>query len=146
MKALTVCQPYAAALIHGPKRIENRKWFCRHRGLLVIHAGQSRDWLDTLTDAELETWPAYDPVSLVFGAVIGVVLVVDCERYEGSGQGPWAHGPWCIVTQKPVALAEPIPWRGALGLFDVPDEIIREQLPDLIDPYTSPPPTARRFA
>jgi len=141
MKALTVCQPHAAALL-GPKPVENRGWFCRHRGLLVIHAGKSRDWLDSLTDEQLATWPDYDPATLVFGALIGVVLVTDCERYEGRlQQGPFASGPWCIRRHNPIALPKPIPWRGQLGLFDVPDEIIREQLPDLKDPYQGPPKT-----
>ena len=46
MKALTVLQPWAWALIHGPKRIENRSWATYYRGPLVIHAGKSKKWLD----------------------------------------------------------------------------------------------------
>lgn len=132
MKALTVCQPYADALL-GPKPFENRKWYCKHRGLLVIHAGKSRDWLDTLSDEELATWPDYDPSQFLFGFLIGVVLVTDCLRYD-VGMGPWASGPFCIRRQNPVRLPEPIPWRGALGLFDVPDEMILKQLPNLRAP------------
>lgn len=135
MKALTVLEPYASALL-GPKRLENRRQRMHYRGLVVIHAGLSRSMLDTLTPEEILTWPNFDPARLQFGKLIGVVLVTGCDRYEGQQQqGPWASGPWCISTRNPIALPEPIPWRGQLGLFDVPDEIILQQLPDLTDPY-----------
>ncbi|MHC4404130.1 MAG: ASCH domain-containing protein [Planctomycetota bacterium] len=42
MKALTICQPWAWAIIHGPKPVENRGWATKYRGPLAIHAGQSR--------------------------------------------------------------------------------------------------------
>lgn len=135
MKCLTVCQPYAAALIHGPKRVENRTWYCRHVGLLAIHAGKSRDWLETLTDAELESWPEYDEYGLEFGKIIGVTFVFKCERYgDSDSPDPWKSGPFCIYTRDPVALPAPIPFRGQQGLFDIDDALIAEQLPDLRDP------------
>jgi hypothetical protein len=139
MQCLTVCQPYAAALIHGPKRVENRRWYMKHRGLLAIHAGKSLDWLDTLSDEELATWPDYKRSSLVFGAIIGVVTVFDCERLGAADSpDPWRQGPWCILVREPIALPKPIAWRGQQGLFEVPDEVIAAQLPNLVDPLTDP--------
>ena len=41
MKALTVLQPYAWAIVTGLKKIENRTWPTSHRGELLIHAGLS---------------------------------------------------------------------------------------------------------
>ncbi len=38
MKALTVRQPWAWALMEGGKDIENRKWATTYRGPLAIHA------------------------------------------------------------------------------------------------------------
>lgn len=32
MKALTVCQPWAWAIVHHTKRIENRSWETMYRG------------------------------------------------------------------------------------------------------------------
>jgi hypothetical protein len=124
MKAITVCQPYADALM-GPKRIENRKQNWRHRGPLLIHAGKSRAWLDTLTPAELATWPEYDPTALVFGVIIGRVELVDCRPYQPDlQQSPWAWGPYCLITANPQRLVTPIPYLGSLGLFDVRDELL----------------------
>jgi hypothetical protein len=124
MKALTVCQPYADALM-GPKRIENRKQRRNHRGPLLIHAGKSHRWMETLTAAELATWPEYDPSKLKFGYIIGKVDVVACEPFDRAKHpSPWASGRYCLITVNPRRLVKPIPYLGALGMFDVPDELL----------------------
>lgn len=46
MKAITICQPYAELIACGEKRVENRTWPTNHRGMLYIHAGKNRSWLD----------------------------------------------------------------------------------------------------
>ena len=46
MKALSVCQPWAWAIVHGIKKVENRWRPTRHRGPLVIHASRSRRYLE----------------------------------------------------------------------------------------------------
>lgn len=125
MKAMTVCEPYASALL-GPKRIENRKQRWRYRGPLLIHAGKSRKFMGTLSLAEMWTWPEYDESKLVFGCIIGKVDVVDCRPYDSAiHTSPWACGPFCLITSNPLKLLKPIPYLGALGLFDVPDELLR---------------------
>jgi hypothetical protein len=45
VKCLTVCQPWAWAIVHGRKHVENRTWATDYRGPLLIHAGGSRRWL-----------------------------------------------------------------------------------------------------
>jgi hypothetical protein len=113
MKALTVCQPWAWALIYGPKRIENRTWHTTYRGPLLIHAGKSVDWLcDALNDGT--PVPRRD---LVFGAIIGVVDLVACVRPDRHPHDPFAEGPWCWVTTHPRPIA-PIYCRGAQGLWN----------------------------
>lgn len=119
MRAITICQPYADAIINGTKRAENRSWYMSYRGPLLIHAGKSKAWLDDPADAK----------RFVFGAVLGRVEVVDCleaEKYiRKYGNDSWGcFGPYCIRMIPQVAFHPPIPWRGALGLFDVPDEEI----------------------
>ena len=47
MKALTICQPYAGAILDGRKRVENRTFRTEYRGELIIHAGKSLAWMDT---------------------------------------------------------------------------------------------------
>lgn len=122
MKALTVCQPYAWALIHGPKRIENRKRCTWHRGRLAIHAGQSSSWW-TLVLADGTPVPPKD--QLVWGSIIGHVELVDCLRVTDPrlAPSPFAQGPWCWITRDPVPMI-PIPCRGYPWLFDVPDDAV----------------------
>ncbi len=39
MKALSVRQPFAWAIVHGGKDVENRSWATSYRGPVLIHAG-----------------------------------------------------------------------------------------------------------
>ncbi len=81
--------------------------------------------MGTLTAAELADWPDYDESKLVFGALLGTVEVYDCvELRRPSSDDPWACGPYCLLLRAPEPLPKPIQWRGALGLFDVPDEAL----------------------
>jgi len=79
-KALSVCQPWACAIIHGPKRIENRTRYTHHRGPLLIHASKSQRYKRLKVSDLLPDLPPWD--ELVFGALIGVVQVVDCVPLE----------------------------------------------------------------
>ena len=114
MYALSILQPYADAIITGPKRCENRYWYTKFRGPLLIHAGKSRRELDSEDDHS----------RLVFGAIIGQVQVTDCvtvEQYIAKyGQDPWTcWGPYCIRTATPIAFKNPIPYKGQLGIFEI---------------------------
>lgn len=112
MKALSIRQPWAHAIIHMGKDIENRKWATEHRGPLLIHASKTPDqW-------RLGEWSAakrVDPEQLQYGGIIGIVDLVDCVTASSSS---WFYGPYGFV------LANPRPLRfhecrGQLGLFEV---------------------------
>lgn len=130
MKTLTVMQPWAWALVRGTKRIENRSWATSHRGPLLIHAGKGRQWMKSEAP---KTWPGKYGIefpeldALVFGALIGAVDVVDCVPFEDVSDNPWAFGPICWVVENPRPLANPLPWKGKLMLFDVADDVIAGQ-------------------
>ena len=116
MKTLTVRQPWAWAIIHGSKRIENRSRPTKYRGPLLIHAGQTRAEFKDSDYSQL--MPGLPPVDdLPFGAIIGVVDVIDCLPVEDVEAGPFVEGPWCWMLKDPRPLG-PIPWRGQLGLFE----------------------------
>jgi hypothetical protein len=120
MKALTICQPYAELIRLGQKRVENRTWPTNYRGVLLIHAGKSRDWW---TDGDDDRrYP-----NAAWGAVIATAALVDCVKLDNSKAHrdyPWlaahdhANGPWCWILDN-VASIGPWPWRGAQGLFDI---------------------------
>lgn len=126
MKALTICQPYAELIARGDKRVENREWSTNYRGLLYIHAGKSRDWLNGDTDEDLREEFGRD---IEFGAIVAIATLADCVHIDKVGKGmagqrwPWladhphTSGTWCWVLAN-VSRVKPVPWRGAQGLWD----------------------------
>lgn len=128
MKALSILHPWALLIAAGEKTIENRKWYLGHTGPMLIHAGKSKRLMtdelqEELADSLFRVAP--DPFELMtFGAVIGRVDVEMCCRpmeIVNREDRCWAEGPWCIACRNAVLFAEPLPWRGQLGVFDVPD-------------------------
>ena len=116
MKALSVRQPYAWALIAGRKPVEYRTWRTDHRGPLAIHAARSRSYLADPADlAEFRReWPDLpDPDRLVYGAVIGIVNLVDCVP------SPDRRGEWHWRVADPRPLETPVPCVGNTTLFRV---------------------------
>lgn len=128
-KALTVKQPWAWAIIHGGKDVENRSRPTKYRGLLHIHAGKG--WVDEGIDAiGIEALPdSYD--EFLAGKVIGTVEVVDChpaheckqEEEFGSFDvkrcSEWAMGGnyhWVLANPQPV---EPFEAKGMLGIWNL---------------------------
>ncbi len=122
IKALTICQPWAWAIVAGHKRIENRSWPTRYRGPLAIHAGLSRRWLPE-GEAFIRRQGIWLPPDLEFGAIVGLVDLVDCLPLAAVADDPWASGPVCWVLANPRPIT-PRPWRGALGLFSVPADAL----------------------
>lgn len=112
-KALTVHQPWAGLIIRGSKDIENRQWATRYRGRLWIHAGQrwdrSRDARRKTRGIDTDTWPS--------GVLLGQVTLLDITEEHPSAYADRGFYHW--VFANPVPLPQPVPWRGAQGLWDV---------------------------
>ncbi len=131
MKALTINQPWAWMIVNGFKRVENRSWRPdgSYRGPLAIHAGKGRAGMRRCNEAALRAivpaLPATD--EFVFGAVLGVVDLVDCvsvaEWLAPNPDEPFAKGPYCWVVANPRVLVRPVPYRGEQRLFEIPDAI-----------------------
>lgn len=136
--ALSGTQPWFWACLYAGKDIENRDWPTRVRGTVAFHAskGMTRaqyneacevigNICDGITRPDVIV-PAYD--SLPRGAIIGLIDIVDCVQSHPS---PWFFGEYGFVLRNPRALKEPIPCKGALGFWQVPESIekqIKEQL------------------
>ncbi|MGA8726948.1 MAG: ASCH domain-containing protein [Acidimicrobiales bacterium] len=109
-RVLTVRQPWASLIILGIKPVENRTWPTRHRGRLYIHAGLELD----RQAMELHEH-RFDGEPPPLGAIIGWVDLVDCVRDSTSR---WAdRGAWHWILSDPVALRQPVPARGQMGLW-----------------------------
>jgi hypothetical protein len=136
MKALSVRAPWWWFILHAGKDIENRDWFTRFRGTIYIHASKTSVWRDTIDDIdaalsccgrhrkEVALALSFEQLEKGRGCLVGTVEVVDCVTRSDS---PWFFGKYGFVLANPVAFDRPIPCKGALGFFDVPDCI--EKLP-----------------
>lgn len=120
--ALSVRQPWAWAIIHGGKDIENRTWRrpnpgLEYRGDVAIHAaqGMTRNEFESaeLTMA-LNGADCPRPDELKRGGIIGIARIVDVVRKSDS---PWFFGPVGFVLTDPRPV-EFIRASGNLGFFD----------------------------
>lgn len=118
--ALSIRQPWAAAIVFHGKDIENRDWSTRFRGPFCIHAAKG------MTRAEYDSaayfigratgWAgvSLSRDTLERGGIIGTAEIVDCIS---SSPSPWFAGRFGFVLAnvRPVPF---IPVKGALGFFD----------------------------
>lgn len=133
MRVLTVRQPWAWAIVHGDKDVENRtrNIAAAYRGPVAIHAG--------LTPARFDVnhsnlWRLPDRL-FTYGVIIGVVDLVDVqhdvmERAAGVASRPsaWAEpGQWHLRLAKPRPLQAYIVCKGALGLRNL-DPVLETEL------------------
>lgn len=122
--ALSLRQPWAWAVLHAGKSVENRMWATKYRGRIRIHA--ARRW-----DPHGEEWIAQHLGRIVpnpvicrdkgwLGAYLGEVTVTNCVAYDAAFravENPWAFGPICWILTDARAYPEPIPGRGYPGLY-----------------------------
>ncbi len=129
MKALSIRQPWAWAILHAGKDIENRGWYCRHRGPLLIHAakGMTRDEWFYGVAAIRQNGRALLEVprlaSLDRGGFVGVCTLADCFTGERDrALGAWWVGPFGFLLRdvRPVPFH---PYVGQRGLFEVPNDL-----------------------
>lgn len=125
MKALSIRQPWAWAILLAGKDVENRSWSTPVRGRVLIHASAHLRTREFDEDCSFITRISGEPVLshyyMRFGGIVGSVEIVDCVVTSAS---PWFFGPWGFVLRDPRPLPF-VPLRGQLGFFDVPDELVR---------------------
>lgn len=133
MKALSIRQPWAWAIVTAGKPVENRTWRHSFRGPLLLHAGLARPGAGEIEDmvsiASAGDERAADIVHRAyhrevtdtrrFGGIVGIARVTGCVDTHPS---PWFFGPHAFVLED----AAPLPFiacPGRLGVFDVGAEI-----------------------
>jgi len=81
--------------------------------------------IDAMVLADVESWhclPVFKP-----GAICGLVEVVDCEKGGYANRRWFDCGGYWWHLKNPRPLAEPIPYKGRLGLFDIPESILESE-------------------
>ena len=157
MKALSLTQPWATLIAIGAKQIETRNWSTAYRGWLAIHA--SKTWSDELAALCIDDTFARvlvgagitHTLDLPRGAIVAVgnlhkvgeilrrrdgAVMVRGQELPITGDeldfGDYTAGRYGWVMTNVHPLPEPVPCRGALGLWGVPFDVerqIRRQLP-----------------
>ena len=133
MKAISLTQPWAQAMFLGLKRFETRSWSTKYRGPLLIHAAKKfPEYAKDFASTERALGRGNPRIAL--GAIIGKVELVAIYETEVIGPslsgieriyGDYSIGRYAWETINPILFEEPIPYKGSLGLFNVPDEIIK---------------------
>jgi hypothetical protein len=142
VKALSLTQPWASLVALGAKRIVTRSWGTSYRGLLAIHAskGFPRDCRELCDEPPFEEiLQKFDltAATLPCGVVLCVTKLVDCLpirhvnfpqhhslcEYEAEF-GCYGAGRYGLILGPVTVLDDPIPARGALGLWEwtLPEE------------------------
>lgn len=128
--ALSLRQPWAWLIIHGPKRIENRRWNTYFRGRFLIHASKVHARKDheraasVAAEYGIELPPRGSP-AYQCGGIIGSVELVDVlDRWCSAV-------PWKFEDQYGFVLADPqpipfVPCSGRLNFWAVPDDVLRQ--------------------
>lgn len=136
MRALSVCQPFAHLILLPStdprhKRIENRQWnyVPDWQGTFAIHAAKRKDYGGG--DFQIPT------CDMDYGAIVGTAYLAGAFRLESRLVPSWAReawpwaaghrhleGPVCLVLEGIRRLEKAIPWKGQLGVFQIPDEIM----------------------
>lgn len=128
LRALSVARPWTKLILTGQKTIENRTWPTFYRGPLLVHAATSWDGRAEGFARDLGVAVCGYRLGYPTG-ILGVVdLVKVCTMASRSIRYPETSecdcGPWAVDGQhhwhlaNPRLLAEPVPHRGRLGLWE----------------------------
>jgi ASCH domain len=145
MKCLSGRQPWWWAILHAGKRIENRVWNTSYRGPILLHAAKGCT-VDEYEDAciWMENAGVIAHISKVpplkdmqRGGIVGRARIVNVclprnpsdEMGFDDGYPGLVDGRWHMRDQYGFILADVealpfVPYKGALGLFDVPDDLV----------------------
>jgi hypothetical protein len=121
---ISVRQPWAWLIINAGKDIENRNWYTKVRGRVLIHAAKGvteAEWLRAWESVRHICLEAYQkgcrelhlPGTIERGGIIGSVEIVDCAERSDS---PWFFGRYGFVLKDPQSLPF-YPCKGQLGFF-----------------------------
>lgn len=143
MRALSLWQPWATALFDPNLKAHETRGWAAHQNVIgqrvAVHAAARPVPVGLAVEgAGTVLVSRYGPnwrTDLPRGALLGTVVIVDCrptaalvDQAEPLHRldrlfGDWGPGRFAWRVADPRILAEPIPWKGKQGWFQVPDEL-----------------------
>lgn len=135
IRGLTIHQPWAWLIAQGHKPIENRTWkppASAVGGYLAIHAGKKFDPGEVRSDFQ---WAWINALPRHVGAFQSALMerlasecgsIIAVARLTGwidASASPWFFGPigWTLAD---VVAIDPVPCRGAQGLWTLPPDVL----------------------
>jgi len=142
MQAISLTQPWAQLVVLGSKRVETRSWPTRYRGEIAIHA--SKGYPESAQNLALYNSSFakslikhnFDAFNLPLGAIVGTVEITDCLPTEKADEiglyshhaewsfGDYGAGRYMWLLANPRMFEIPIPCKGALKIWTVPETIV----------------------
>jgi len=139
IRGLTLHRPWPWAFTHLPeseaKGVENRGWKPPRQmigGWVALHSGKAFDdgaWqrmrAGFFGSAAQAVPPAGDHPDSVITVLCRLTGSYSLPGKSAVHSDPWAFGPecWELPASRRVVLPEPVPCRGAQGLWRLPDEV-----------------------
>ncbi|MDP1624268.1 MAG: hypothetical protein Q8L64_00710 [bacterium] len=134
MKVLSIKQPWLYCIIELDKRIENRSWAPPERMIgerIALHASlkidkQRTQMAHSLAKAEI---PPDLPrgvivaTAVLLGVVSDFCVIGDIPTSYSLKDDRWFFGKFGWYLGKIIKLSNPIPARGYLGLWNLPNEL-----------------------
>ena len=127
--AISIRQPWAWAILHLRKNVENRTWSTNFRGPVLIHAGKlfrpdeiRENMLRCIGLASLDVIQALEASFTVehlkaqTGGIVGMVTIKDCVAESPSRWAEDGRFHWLLADAKPLPF---FLCKGRLGLFPV---------------------------
>jgi len=139
MRVITVRQPWAWAIVHLGKDVENRTRNIAgsYRGQVAIHAASREASPYNEVAAEVFRLGGQWVFASDLGAIIGVVDLVNVHHDQDCWHKPWKHevesrcSQWAMEDHHHLELAnpraiDPIPAKGKLGLWRPDAELLAQ--------------------
>lgn len=141
MKCLSVKQPWASLICSGIKDVENRSWIPKNKpDKILIHASQTPlvkqlGRLPWFYDGMIENAIVQGEIpNLDKTPVSAIIGYVEIKEFVKESDSPWMdyESEWKWVLGNAKLFKNPIPYKGKLNLYDVP-EIDENNLPETVE-------------
>ena len=119
--AISIHGHWAAAIMDGRKKFENRTFKTKHRGRVWVHASLNNKPIDSSSKRLLRGLVVPYPR----GVIVGSVDVFGCVPSTSlNASNPWVLGPWCWLLRDPQPLKNPVPCSGQAKFWHVPEDVL----------------------